>query len=165
MKTVRKRAENPKTSGSLEVFAKSRDLKAHNAEYEDPETGERRPYPEIKIGNALIIDPTDDPMAVDIYGSTSEFRKMIRDSSVKKPLMLILFLEQKNRLYDRIGFDIPSYENGGGSPEDPESSEWGSLLHRVGLRYFDGDDQSISFLFPSGDKAAVALALALARIR
>jgi hypothetical protein len=76
--------------------------------------------------------------------------------------MLTLFFERKNSLYESIGFDVPSYYNGSGDPEKSTSSNWGRILHRVGLPYFDGEDMSISFLFPSRDRASAVLALALA---
>ena len=126
--------------------------------------GNLNPFsPQICIGdNAVIVDPTDDPVLIEIWGSKIALTRALRNSRIKTPLLLVLFLERKNNLYESIGFDVPSYDNGSGPPNNPNNSNWGRVLHRVGLRYFDGDDGSISFLFPSRDKTSVALALALA---
>jgi hypothetical protein len=119
--------------------------------------------PQICLGdNAVIADPCDDPLLIDIWGSKIALTRALRNSRVKDPLLLVLFLERKNNLYYSIRFDVSHYDNGSGGPNNPNSSNWGRILHRVGLRYFDGDDGAISFLFPSRDKTSVALALALA---
>lgn len=119
--------------------------------------------PLIRLGDdAVIVDPSDDTLLVDIWGSKIALTRALRNSRVEDPLLLTLFRERKNSLYESIGFDVSSYSNGSGNPDNPNSSNWGRVLDRVGLRYFDGDDETISFLFPSRDKASVALALGLA---
>lgn len=119
--------------------------------------------PQIRFGDkAVIVDPSDDPVLIEMWGSKAAVTRTLRNTRIKEPLLLVLFLERKNSLYKSIGFDISSYGDGSRDPNNPNNSNWGRILHRVGLRYFDGDDGSISFLFPSRDKTSVALALALA---
>lgn len=146
------------TEDSESIFSKNLGL--------DPpiDHGNLNPFsPQILFGdNAVIADPSDDPLLVDIWGSKIALTRALRRTRIKDPLLLVLFLERKNNLYDSVRFDVSSYDNGSGNPNNPNSSNWGRILHRVGLRYFDGDDGTISFLFPSRDKTAVALALALA---
>ena len=92
-----------------------------------------------------------------MYGSKATLTQAVCNSGVEDPLLLMLFRDQQNCLHKRVGFDVPTYFNGGGSIEDPNSSDWGGVLDCVGLQYFDGDDETISFLFPSRDKASEAL--------
>jgi hypothetical protein len=147
-----------KTEDAESIFCKNHGL--------DPPTGRGNLNgfsPQILLGDkAVITDPSEDPLLVDIWGSKIALTRALRKFRVKDPLLLMLFLERANNLYDSIRFDISHYDNGSGDPNNPNSSNWGRILHRVGLRYFDGDDLTISFLFPSRDKTSVALALALA---
>ncbi len=116
----------------------------------------------IRVGDyGLITDPSDNPILVDGWGKTRLTREL-RDLQVKDPLLLTLFTQNKKRLDERIAFAVRCYENGRGNPNNPNSPNWHTVLDRIGLRYFCGEDNSISFLFPSQDKASVALALALA---
>ena len=131
-----------------------------------PEDGKALRYQLIRIGDsavgdgAVIVDPDENPLLVDMYRSKMALARVIRRSCVKNPLMLVLFRDRINGLYDSIGFDVPSYYDGSENPEI--SSDWGGILKRVGIRHFDGDGDTISFLFPSRDKTSARLALALA---
>lgn len=172
---AKKHSAGARRSKLLQTFAKNHGLNIQTESAEsifckrcglEPPTdrGNLNPFsPQICIGdNALIVDPSDDPVLIEIRGSKIALTRALRNSRIKNPLLLVLFLDRRNCLYENVGFDVPSYCNGSGSPENPNSSNWGRILHRVGLRYFDGDDETISFLFPSRDKTSVALALALA---
>lgn len=165
MMTIRKRYKIAKPVARLERFAEEYGLKTRASEESDPDTDRPRRYREIAIGESLIIDPTNDPLLIDLYCSKIGLNRALRNCGVKRPLWLLLSLKQENCLWERIGFDVPAYDNGSGDPADPNSSNWGTVLERVGIKYLCGDDLTISFLFPSGDRAAVAVALALARIQ
>jgi hypothetical protein len=70
------------------------------------------------------------------------------------------------RLRKTIEFDLPTYDICYVAlHEDPDSSNWGKILSRTGLRYLNGSEDGICLLFSSDDGASVALALALARIQ
>jgi hypothetical protein len=73
-----------------------------------------------------------------------------------------IFLEQKSMLYQIIGFDVPSYQNGGADPHDHRSTEWGKILRQLGIVYEGGSDGAISFLFDSDNEGAVAMIKVLA---
>jgi hypothetical protein len=151
----------------LQRFARSYGLESQIEDYVDVIEGVRCVSHQILFGRgavddkAIIVDPNDDPLLIDVWGSEDALTRALKKSRIKDPLLLILFFERMNSLYDSIGFDVPSYSNGS-NPDNPNSSNWGRILDRVGLQYFDGDDRSISFLFPSRDKASAVLALALA---
>lgn len=152
----------------LQRFARTYKLESQIEDYVDVIEGVRCVSPQILFrrgafdSDAGIVDPSDNPLLIDIWGSKDALTRAIKKSRIKDPLLLILFFERMNSLYTSIGFDVPSYSNGSKNPDNPNSSNWGRILHRVGLQYFDGDDRSISFLFPSRDKASAVLGLALA---
>lgn len=152
----------------LQRFARSYGLEGQIEDYVDVIEGVRCVSPQILFDSgavddrAVIVDPSDDPLLVDIWGSKDALTRALKKSRIKEPLLLVLFFERKNSLYYSLGFDVPPYSTGSENPGNPNSSNWGRILHRVGLQYFDGDDRSISFLFPSRDKASAVLALALA---
>ncbi len=159
----KKQAAIKRSAKLLQRFAKNHELKTQIEDHKDLDSGKVHYFRLIRFGNdAVITDPSDDPLLVDIWGSEAALTRDLINSRVKEPLILTLFRERKNSLYESIGFDVSSYSNGSGNPDNPNSSNWGRVLDRVGLRYFDGDDGTISLLFPSRDKASVALALALA---
>jgi protein gp37 len=165
---LKKHQASAPSSKLLQRFAKNYGLESQIDDYAGVIDGVRCVSPLIRFSNgaiddhAVIVDPNNDPLLIDIWGSKAALTRALKKSRIKDPLMLTLFFERKNSLYESIGFDVPSYYNGSGDPEKSTSSNWGRILHRVGLRYFDGEDMSISFLFPSRDRASAVLALALA---
>ena len=165
---AKKQQGSVRSAKLLQRFARSYGLESQIEDYVDVIEGVRCVSHQILFGSgaindkAIIVDPSDDPLLIDVWGSEAALTRALKKSRIKDPLLLILFFERKNSLYDSIGFDVPSYPNGSGNPDNPNSSNWGRILDRVGLQYFDGDDRSISFLFPSRDKASAVLALALA---
>jgi hypothetical protein len=125
-------------------------------------------YPLIRVGDdavndgAAIVDPENNPLLACMFGSNTALAQEIHRFRIKNPLLLILFRDRINKLYDSLGFDLPSYGDGSNSSEKLRSSNWNRILKQVGVRYFDGDGDTISLLFPSQDRASAALALALA---
>lgn len=71
-----------------------------------------------------------------MFGSQTALAEGIRKFEIKSPLALTLSLDQRGVLYEQMGFDVPSYENGGADPEDPTSSRWGLVLHKLNIEYF-----------------------------
>jgi hypothetical protein len=88
--------------------------------------------------------------------------KFLKGVSDRQLLGFSIMFEQNNILYEQIGFDVPSYDNGSGDPRDPNSSKWGKKLHRIGIDYLDGDDTGTSFSFPSNQPEAVEMVFKLA---
>jgi hypothetical protein len=91
--------------------------------------------------------------------------RALEESKIENPLLLVLLEYHINRLIDRLGFDLPNFERGENAAwPDPDSSDWGAILHRTGLRYLSGCDAGKWLLFSSCDRVSVAMALALARV-
>jgi hypothetical protein len=152
-------------TAKLQRFAKANKLKVNEAGYGDSGTGTLKSWEQAEIGDqAVISDPVDHPMEIEMYRGSTALRRALRESGVKNPLTLYLSSEQTALLYDRIGFDVRSYFVEQNDAEDLNSSTWGVVLHRVGFRYWGGDDTGVSLLFSATDLAQTALALALAKI-
>ena len=150
----------------LDRFAREQGLVVEIEEYPDAVNEEVHRVPRICLQNAFIIDPIVDPFVANILGSKKAVKQALQESQVRSPLQLILMSEQIDRLKEAIKFDLPTFGyECNALREDPNSSNWGGILHRTGVRYLYGCDEGISLLFSSRDGAATTLALALARIR
>lgn len=164
--TVTTKLSTPeKIPSHLERFARENKLVVEIEEYPDVDKHNVHIVPRIRLQEAVITDPVGDPFLVDILGSKKEVEQALEESQVQSPLLLLLMSEQINRLKEAIEFDLPIYDYECALSDDPNSSNWGGILHRTGVRYLYGCDEGVSLLFSSRDGAAVALALALARIR
>ena len=153
-------------SDHLKRFALEHELVVEIEEYPDQETEHVHLVPHIRLLNAVITDPIVDPFVADILGSKEDVEEALAESGVLSPLLLLLMPEQIERLKKTIDFDLPTY---GicyvALHEDPNSSNWGKILSRTGVRYLHGCEEGICLLFSSDDGASAALALALARIQ
>jgi protein gp37 len=153
-------------SGHLEKFAGDHELVVEVEEYPDAEDEALHLVPRIRIQDAFISDPLEEPFLFDILGSKNDVEEALAESGVLSPLLLLLVPEQMERLRKTIEFDLPTYDICYVAlHEDPDSSNWGKILSRTGLRYLNGSEDGICLLFSSDDGASVALALALARIQ
>lgn len=118
----------------------------------------------ICFEDAYISDPLHDLFITDALGSEDAVERALKESHIENSLMLTLLEDQINRLMDRVGFDLPDFDIGENTSwPDPESSNWGAILNRIGLRYLTGCNTGMWLLFSSCDRASVAMALALAR--
>lgn len=150
----------------LDRFAREHGLVVEIEEYPDAVSEDVHRVPRICLQDAFITDPIVDPFVANILGSKKAVKQALQESKVRSPLQLILTSEQIDRLKEAIKFDLPTYGyECNALREDPNSSNWGGILHRTGVRYLYGCDEGISLLFSSRDGAAMTLALALARIR
>jgi hypothetical protein len=153
-------------SGHLEKFAGDHELVVEVEEYPDAEDEALHLVPRIRIQDAFISDPLEEPFLFDILGSKNDVEEALAESGVLSPLLLLLVPEQMERLRKTIEFDLPTYDICYVAlHEDPDSSNWGKILSRTGVRYLNGSEDGICLLFSSDDGASVALALALARIQ
>jgi hypothetical protein len=150
----------------LEKFAGDHELVVEVEEYPDAEDEALHLVPRIRIQDAFISDPLEEPFLFDILGSKEDVEEALAESGVLNPLLLLLMPEQIERLRKTIEFDLPTYDVCYiALHEDPDSSNWGKILSRTGVRYLNGSEDGICLLFSSDDRASVALALALARIQ
>lgn len=162
-------AKSKKRPTRLEGFAKQHGFRVKTFRDADPGTLVSYKSKMISFDRgeercAVICDPAHDHGFNLIFGGASRLKRLIRDTGIKKPLALTLMAGQRDVLFDDVGFDVPSYENGSGDPDDSASSNWGLLLSRLNIKYFTGDDSTITFLFPANDKAAITMAIALAKL-
>jgi hypothetical protein len=150
----------------LDRFAHEHGFVVEIEEYPDAVSEDVHRVPRICLQDGFITDPTVDPFLANILGSKKAVKQALQESQVRSPLQLILMSEQIDRLKEAIKFDLPRYGyECNALREDPNSSNWGGILLRTGVRYLYGCDEGISLLFSSRDGAAMTLALALARIR
>ena len=153
-------------SDHLKRFALEHELVVEIEAYPDDETKHVHQVPRIRLQDAFISDPIVDPFVVDILGSKDDVEEALAESGLQSPLLLLLLSEQIERLKKTIDFDLPTYDICYVAlHEDPNSSNWGKILSRAGVRYLHGYEDGICLLFASDDGAAGALALALARIQ
>ena len=153
-------------TGHLDKFARDHELVVELEEYPDADDEALHLVPRIRLEDASISDPLKEPFLFDVLGSKEDVEEALAESGVLSPLLLLLVPEQIERLRKTIEFDLPTYDICHiALHEDPDSSNWGKILSRTGVRYLNGSEDGICLLFSSDDRASVALALALARIQ
>lgn len=153
----------------LEAFANKHGFKVTVREDIDVETDVLYLHELIEFGckgeeKGIICDPENDVVDETIYRSKAMWKREIARVGVSRPLELTIWSDQQNRLHKVLGLDVPQYRNSASDPERPTSSKWGRILRDLGIKYFDGSDMHISFLFPSTDVRALAIVLALLEI-